>query len=128
MVNGDGKTFKSSYYFYEGPASSFGYSFSAISYSLSSTHQAILHFNGYALRDDIYISVRTIDNADQSTSSKIISANIGTGFPSTADVIIDLGALPVPKSNQGMIVAVNTQIGPTPPGGRVWVWAVVYGV
>ncbi len=117
VVNGDGKTYSRQLYIYQGPASFFNYHFDASSYSLSSTHEAILHFDGYALRDDIYLAVQTLDNTDQTTTSKIINAGIGTGFPNTADVTIDLGALPTPKSNLGMIVSVTSQAGPTPPAG-----------
>ena len=117
VVNADGKTYSRQLYIYQGPASSFSYTFNASSYSLSTSNQAILHFDGYALRDDIYLAVKTLDNTDQSTTSKIINAGIGAGFPNTADVTIDLGALPKPKSNLGLIVSVNTQVGPTPPAG-----------
>ncbi len=114
-TNGDGKTFTRQAYFYEGPASTLYYSIDKSTYNLSSSTQAIIHLTGYALRDDIYIAIHTLDLADNSTTFKLINAGVGTGWPSTHDVTIDLGSLPKPKSTSGVSVQINTQVGSAAP-------------
>ncbi|MDP4150214.1 MAG: IPT/TIG domain-containing protein [Bacteroidota bacterium] len=111
VINGDGKSFVRSNFFWPGPNSQIqSASFDNLAYSLSNGTNALFTIKGYALRSDWYFKLNGHDNGSGANNSVEFNPGI-SNYPTQYSMAFDLGTLPVPSSSLGTDYNMQFKVG-----------------